>query len=191
MGTGKIASKFIKSLVESTAQKHRVVAIASSSDLKKAQNLRAQYPGLESVCYCYSSYPELCADQNVDVVYVATPHTLHCSNSILALRMGKRVLVEKPFAINTKESELMISLAKENGLFLMEAMWTRSSTLLLILLNLNNRFLPVANIILEHLDKIGPIRMIQGEFCMNFGIEDVKSRVLDPALGGGALYGLF
>ena len=125
MGTGKIATKFIKDLVEAKSQKHRVVAIASSSELKKAHELKNQFPVLKDVCYCYGSYAELCADQNVEVVYIATPNSMHCRDAILALRMGKKVLVEKPFSLNHKESELMVALATENRLFLMEAMWTR------------------------------------------------------------------
>ena len=125
IGTGKMATRFITALVEAKSQKHRVVAIASSSDLKKAQELRGKFEILKDVCYCYGSYAELCADQNVEAVFIATPHTLHARDAIQALRMGKKVLVEKPISINQKETEMMISLAKETGLFLMEAMWTR------------------------------------------------------------------
>lgn len=125
LGTGQIANKFIKDLVESKSQNHIVSAIASSSDLKKAIDLKGKFPKLEDACYCYSSYPELCADKNVDIVYVATPNSRHFRDSLLALNCGKHLLVEKSFTLSQKEADALILKAKEKGVFLMEAMWTR------------------------------------------------------------------
>lgn len=63
--------------------------------------------------------------QDVDAVYIGTPHTYHYANSLLALNAGKHVLCEKPFTSNAAELRSLISIAKEKKLFLMEAMWTR------------------------------------------------------------------
>ena len=59
------------------------------------------------------------------MIYVATPHPTHRDNAILALRVGKPVLVEKPFAMNAAEAVEIVAVAREKGLFAMEAMWTR------------------------------------------------------------------
>ena len=125
VGTGNVAKKFIQALIESKESKSHVVAIASSSNLEKAKDLKNQFSTLKDICYCYGSYAELCADKNVDIVYIATPHSFHCRDTIQALTFGKNVLVEKPFAINQNEASKMISLASEKDLFLMEALWTR------------------------------------------------------------------
>ncbi|MFN8515251.1 MAG: Gfo/Idh/MocA family oxidoreductase [Chloroflexia bacterium] len=61
----------------------------------------------------------------MDVIYIATPHPLHCENTLLCLRAGKAVLCEKPFAINATEARAMVGEARARGLFLMEAMWSR------------------------------------------------------------------
>lgn len=125
LGTGLIANKFVESLLNAQSQKHQVVAIGSSSDIQKAEDIKNKYKSLNDICYCYSSYAELCADPNVDVVYVATPNSNHCKNALQALNFGKNVLVEKSFSVNLKEAQSMVTLAKEKNLFLMEALWTK------------------------------------------------------------------
>src|SRR6266700_6260801 len=73
----------------------------------------------------HASYESLVSDPDVDVVYVATPHPMHHDNAVLALRAGKPVLVEKPFTMNAAEARDIVAVARETGLFAMEAMWTR------------------------------------------------------------------
>ena len=73
----------------------------------------------------HGSYEALAADPDVDVVYVATPHPMHRDNAILALRAGKPVLVEKPFTMTAAEAREVAGVARQHGLFAMEAMWTR------------------------------------------------------------------
>jgi predicted dehydrogenase len=65
------------------------------------------------------------ADPNVDIVYLATPHSHHFQNAMLALRAGKPVIIEKAFTTNAKQAKLLVETAKEKNLFLMEAVWTR------------------------------------------------------------------
>ncbi|NDF93535.1 MAG: gfo/Idh/MocA family oxidoreductase, partial [Actinobacteria bacterium] len=72
----------------------------------------------------YGSYEELVAS-DVDAIYVATPHPMHEPNTLLALNADKAVLCEKPFAVNAAQSSRMIALAKQKGLLLVEAMWSR------------------------------------------------------------------
>jgi dihydrodiol dehydrogenase / D-xylose 1-dehydrogenase (NADP) len=78
--------------------------------------------GFAGFARAYGSYAELCADPGVDVVYVATIHLLHFEHIALALSHGKHVLVEKPMAMNAKQTATVIALAKSKNLFLMEGL---------------------------------------------------------------------
>ena len=122
----------------------------------------------------FDSYESMANDPDVDVVYVSTPNSLHRENTLMCLRAGKSVLCEKPFAINAQESAEMIGLARQRGLFLMEAMWTR--------------FLPAIVKLREILSEktIGEVRMLIADFGFRTEMNP-KSRIFDPNLGGGAL----
>ncbi|NCV76586.1 MAG: gfo/Idh/MocA family oxidoreductase [Actinobacteria bacterium] len=116
IGTGGIARTFAKDLTEFTD--HQIAAVGSRTR-EKAETFARPYSA-----HACASYEELVAT-DVDAIYVATPHTLHASNTILALEAGKPVLVEKPFAINAIEAKAMIDCARSRNLLLMEAMWSR------------------------------------------------------------------
>lgn len=73
----------------------------------------------------YNSYEELATDPNIDIIYIATTNQLHMDNTILALNNKKHVLVEKPMAVNSEQVQKIIDTAKNNNVFLMEAMWSR------------------------------------------------------------------
>ncbi len=73
----------------------------------------------------YGGYEKLAADENVDIVYIATLTSLHCEHAILCMEHGKNVLCEKPLAVTGEEARRMVKSARDNGVFLMEAMWTR------------------------------------------------------------------
>ena len=73
----------------------------------------------------YGSYEALLGDDQVEVVYVATPHNLHCENILMCLQAGKHVLCEKPFAASPEEVATMYAAADEAGVMLQEGMWTR------------------------------------------------------------------
>lgn len=93
----------------------------ASRDLSRAQAFADRY-GFEKA---YGSYAELVQDPDVDLVYVATPHSHHYRHARMALEHGKAVICEKAFTANAAEARSLIDLARERGLFLMEAMWTR------------------------------------------------------------------
>ena len=122
-------------------------------------------------------YESLVADPDVDVVYVATPHPMHHDNAILALRAGKHVLVEKPFTMNAAEAREIVQVARENGRFAMEAMWTR--------------FLPHIAVIRDWLARgvLGDIVTVIADHGQWFA-EDPEFRLFAPELGGGALLDL-
>jgi len=118
ISTGGIATAFARDL--SYLNNHVVKAVGSRAR-QPAQDWAMEFPG----CKAYGSYEELVNDPDIDAIYVATPHTSHVANTILALNAGKPVLCEKPFAINADEARQMRDAAKQNNVALMEAMWTR------------------------------------------------------------------
>ncbi|MHB8380203.1 MAG: Gfo/Idh/MocA family protein [Acidimicrobiales bacterium] len=125
----------------------------------------------------HSSYEELVHDPDVDVVYVATPHPFHRDNAKLALKNGKPVLVEKALTMNEGEARDLVATARSEGLFLMEAMWTR--------------FLPHVVAIREILAQglLGDIVTVTADHGKWF-VEDPTSRLFAPELGGSALLDL-
>jgi predicted dehydrogenase len=117
IGTGWIANKMAEAL--HYVPQSKLYAIGSRS-LDKAQEFATNYN-----CKAYGSYEELLNDTLVDIIYVATPHSYHCANTLMAIAKGKHVLCEKPFAVNGQEVKKMIDAAREKNVFLMEALWTR------------------------------------------------------------------
>lgn len=169
LGTGGIARAFAKDL--SYLQGHRVAAVGSRTSASAAE-FASEFPGATG----YGSYEELVA-ADVDAVYVATPHTFHADNSLLALNAGKPVLCEKPFTINAKEARAVIDRAHELKLPLLEAIWTR--------------FLPHIQQVREILKSgvLGDIHTViadHGQFLP----EEIAPRLWRPELGGGALLDL-
>lgn len=164
---GKIAHKFAEGLrfVESA----NLMAVASR-DLNRAKQFCDQY---QCDTY-YGNYDELFQNESIDAVYIASPHHLHFEHTIKALKHKKAVLCEKPFAINSKQVTEMIACAKEQKVFLMEALWTR--------------FLPHIIKIKEHIDsnKYGEIEFIDSSFCFRANYDE-NSRLFNPKLGGGTL----
>jgi predicted dehydrogenase len=101
-----------------------VVAAASSSSVSRAQDFLKKVRAPTSA-KAYGSYAELVKDPNVDIVYVATPHSHHFQNTMLCLEAGKHVLCEKAFTVNAAQAKKLVETAKAKNLFLMEAVWTR------------------------------------------------------------------
>jgi predicted dehydrogenase len=118
LGTGGIARAFVTDL--QLADSGVVTAVGSRS-----QGSADRFADEFGIANRHVGYESLVADPGVDVVYVATPHPMHRDNAILALRAGKPVLVEKPFTMNAVEAREIVQVARENGRFAMEAMWTR------------------------------------------------------------------
>ena len=167
LGTGKIARAMALGLRDAPGA--QLVAVASRSDAG-AQAFGAEF----GIARCHGSYQALADDPGVDVIYIATPHTLHAENALLCLAAGKHVVCEKPFTMNAREAQAVVDLARDKKLFLMEAMWSR--------------FLP-AVLEAQRLiasGEIGTVQQLQADigFVANFPPEH---RLLNPALGGGAL----
>lgn len=167
VGAGAIAGRFAESLA--TLEGHELWAIGSRNQ-DKAERFARGFGAQQA----YGSYEALVQDPNIQVVYVATPHPLHCPNTLMALQAGKHVLCEKPFALNAAQAQQMIEEAKRSGLFLMEAMWTR--------------FQPSMVKVREILQSgvLGHIELVQAEFGFQANVGP-EHRILNPELGGGAL----
>lgn len=103
---------------------HKLVAVASSSSKDSATSFLSKVNAPDGV-KAYGSYAELVADPNVDIIYVATPHSHHFQNTMLALEAGKNVLCEKAFTVTAAQARKLVETAKAKNLFLMEAVWTR------------------------------------------------------------------
>ena len=170
LGTGGIAGVFATDLALTDSG---VVAAVGSRSRQSADRFADTF-GIERR---HASYDSLVADPDIDAVYVATPHPMHRDNALLALEAGKPVLVEKPFAMNAAEARDIVALAREKGLFAMEAMWTR--------------FLPHVGVIREWLAQgvLGEIVMVTADHGQWFA-EDRAFRLFAPDLGGGALLDL-
>ncbi|MFK4037732.1 Gfo/Idh/MocA family protein [Nonomuraea wenchangensis] len=146
------------------------VAAVGSRDLGRARALAATL-GAESA---YGSYEHLCADPAVDAIYVATPHAQHLPVAAAAIANGKAVLCEKPLAASMADAETMVRLAREAGVFLMEAMWMR--------------FNPLIRMIADD-ERFGEIRSVQASFGFAHPYDEAH-RLWAPELGGGALLDL-
>lgn len=168
LSTGAIARSFVKGL--EAVPDAEPVAVGS-----RTQQAADAFGDEFGIPRRHTGYEALADDPDVDVIYVATPHSLHRENSILCLRAGKPVLCEKPFAINRPEAADIVAVAREEGLFLMEAMWTR--------------FLPIMYQVRQWLrdGAIGDVRMVSADFGFGSRPGATKSRLYDPDLGGGAL----
>jgi predicted dehydrogenase len=170
IGTGGIAATFAADLELTDSG---VVVAVGSRRMDSADRFGERF----GVPNRHASYEELVVDPDVDVVYVATPHPSHYANAQLALRAGKPVLVEKAFTMNAEEARDLVAGARAEGLFLMEAMWTR--------------FLPhIAQIrgLLEN-GVLGEIVTVTADHGQWFA-EDPAFRMFAPELGGGALLDL-
>lgn len=119
LGAGGIAAKFAEAVNVYTAS--TVVAVASASSLDKAKDFASEHHAGDA----YQSYAELAAREDIDAIYVATTHNNHHEPAIIAIEAGKHVLVEKAFAQNSAQTELILAAAAKAGVFVMEAMWTR------------------------------------------------------------------
>ncbi len=169
LATGWIAELFTQDLI---AAGLKVAAVGSRSEAK-ARAFAEQF----DIAKAHGSYEALVADPDVDIIYVATPHPHHAEAALLALEAGKHVLVEKPFTLNAREARLIVDMAREKNLVVLEAMWTR--------------FLPHMKRIHEIIGSgtLGELRSLSAEH-RQFLPTDPAHRLNALELGGGALLDL-
>ena len=167
LGAGKIAGKFATGL--KNVENAHLYAVASRSK-EKAKD----FAKTNDVEKYFGSYEEMLQDENLDVVYIATPHVFHHQQTLLCLKHKKAVLCEKPFAMNRKQVAEMIATAQAENCFLMEAMWTQ--------------FLPHFKYVQQVVNsgKYGKIRNLKADFGFPAPF-DAEKRLFNKKLGGGSL----
>ncbi len=168
IGLGSIAHHFVKDLA--LVHDAELIAVASRSR-QKAEDFAIEY----KAAYAFGSYEELFRCKEVEVVYIATPHTLHAENSIEAMNHGKHVLCEKPLGVNTAEVCRIIAVTRKNKVFLMEALWSR----------FNPTIQQVVQLIQD--DVIGDISYLHADFAFPALHRDKNNRLLNANLAGGTL----
>ncbi|MBS45065.1 MAG: oxidoreductase [Nocardioides sp.] len=166
LATGKIARKVAADLA--LLDGARLVAVGSRSEAGAAA-LAEPY-----AARAHASYDALVADPDVEVVYVASPHALHVEHVLMALEAGKHVLCEKPMTLTRADTAALVEAARTHDRFLMEGMWTAT----------HPRVLDVVRRV--RAGEFGTPRHLHAElgFVVDVGDDD---RMLDPALGAGAL----
>jgi predicted dehydrogenase len=168
LGSGWIAERFIESVRAHTKQD---IAAVGSRSKERAKEFTSRM-GLEQA---YGNYEEFVAAEDLDVIYVATPHNLHHEGVMLALNAGKHVLVEKPIALNRGQTAEMVELARRKKLFFAEALWTF--------------YLPKFDVLRQLLETkaLGEIKSVYTDYGEYFTRDH---RIFDPKLAGGPLLDL-
>ncbi len=167
IGAGRIAEKFCSAIA--VVKGSEVYAVASH-DLSKAKEYAEKF----NAGKYYNSYEDLVKDENVDIVYIATPHAFHLEQAMLCFNNGKAVLCEKPMSLSYKQSAAMAGAATEKKLFLMEGMWSR--------------FMPSIEKILSLIkeDAIGKLQYLSVDFGFTAPY-DIEGRLFNKNLGGGSV----
>lgn len=172
LGAGWIATSMATTLNGMTQANLYAVA---SRDIKKAEAFAEKYSKTDNRVISYGSYEDMLADENVDLVYVATPHSHHFEHMKMCIEYGKNILCEKAFTMNAAQAKEIWRLAQERGVFVEEAIWTR--------------YMPSRKIINDLLDS-GIIGEIRSASCSLSYSNMHMDRMTNPNLCGGALLDL-
>jgi len=170
LGPGGIANKLADAVQRLTAGS--VVAVAS-----RDQGRAEAFAGRHGIPRAYAGYERLAADPEVQAVYIGTPHSEHAANALAMVRAGKHVLVEKPLVRNGAEADKLFARARETGVTVIEAMWTR--------------FLPHLAVVREVIasGRIGEVVTVLADHGQRFPFQP-EHRLYAPELAGGALLDL-
>lgn len=160
-----------------------MVAAASSSSADRASTFLKEVDA-PSTAKAYGSYAEFVKDPNIDIIYVATPHSHHYQNTMLCLEAGKHVLCEKAFTVNAAQARALIDKARAKNLILIEAVWTR--------------YFPLSIYIREQITsgRLGTVHRVAADLSVQFDpygethAQGDKHRMVNPELAGGALLDL-
>lgn len=164
LGAGWVATKAIAPAMHLAT--NTIVQAVASNDSQRAQALNP--------ITIHRSYEALITDSSVDAVYISLPNNLHCEWTVKALKAGKHVLCEKPFAMNITEAELMVQTAQDSGRLLVEAVWSRWHPRMIRMVE----YIKAGN--------IGELISINSSFTFPASIEGNYRLV--KSMGGGALF---
>lgn len=168
LGAGSIARKMAYTV---NRMENVTLYAVGSRDMSRAQAFADEF----SIVKAYGSYEELVRDEDIDLIYIATPHSRHYEDCMLCLENGRNILCEKPFTVNAAQAEKVLTFAERKGLYAGEAIWTR--------------YLPMRFKLDEILESgvIGNISSMTAN--LGYAIADVE-RLKKPELAGGALLDL-
>lgn len=168
LGPGWIAEQFVESLQAHTRQE--VVAVGSRSD-DRAQDFATCY----GIATAVGSYDQLVELDDVDIIYVATPHKSHLEHAVMAMDAGKHVLIEKPIGLNAAQAREITAKAEQSGVFCAEALWTL--------------FQPKWDVLRQVLadGSLGTVKSIHTDYGEYFADDH---RILESELAGGPLLDL-
>jgi predicted dehydrogenase len=172
LGIGSIAQHMGETLtlMHNAGEDVELYAAASRSP-ERAQRFADRF----DVPAVYDSYEDMLEDPQVDLVYIATPHSLHAEQMLLCLRHGKAVLCEKAFTANAVQAQEVLSLSEETNILVTEALWTR--------------YMPMRRMIYD-LVWSGIVGMPKNLTAGLNYVTAAKPRITDPALAGGSLLDL-
>ncbi len=170
LGPGTIARAFAGALL---THSHQQIVAVGSRTVQRARGFAAEF----GITHVHGGYEALVSNPDVEVVYVATPHSHHREHALLAIAAGKHVLVEKAFTRNAAEAREVAEAARAAGVVVLEAMWSR--------------FLPTADVLRQLLadGALGAVRTVEADHGQLIGAQDAD-RLHNPALAGGALLDL-
>lgn len=167
MATGNIAGAFARGLASSYRGE---LAAVSSRSIESAKKFASQYGDVEA----FGSHEELLAQEEIDAVYIASPHPFHAQMAIAAAQAGKHILCEKPMAMNKTEIEAIISAAQASGVRLVEAYMYRC----------HPQTVKVAQLIRDGI--IGQVSLVQAAFGFHAPFNE-EGRLFSKKLGGGGI----
>lgn len=165
MGAGAIANKMAATIIKMENVKGYAIA---ARDKARAETFAAEYGFTKA----YGSYEEMLNDPQIELVYIATPHSHHYKCMKMCLEAGKNVLCEKSFTVNAEQAKEILTMAEEKNLLVTEAIWTR--------------YMPSRKMICDIIDSgvIGTVTSLSAN--LGYELSAVK-RIWDPNLAGGAL----
>lgn len=176
LGAGTIIPDFLEASEEMDSME--VYAIfGQERDLPAMREYQEKY----NITCIYHDYEELLADENIEVVYVALPNHLHHMFAKKAIERKKYVIVEKPFASTYGQAKELVEMAKENGVFVFEA--------------IPNQYMPNFLKTKEMIEKVGDVKIVQmnySQYSRRYDLfkEGTVLPVFDPKKSGGALMDL-
>ena len=172
LGAGRIAQTMAKTLTMMADSPTYSAMVTPYAIASRSQDKADKFAATYHLPHAYGSYEAMLADPAVDLVYIATPHSLHAEQAIACMRAGKPVLVEKAFAANLEQARAVIDESDKTGLYCGEAIWTR--------------YMPSRAVIDRIIDsgRIGAVTGINANLCYSM---THKARLTDPNLAGGAL----
>lgn len=170
LAPGDIAKDFVRAVHTHTDQ--RIEAVASRS-VERAQ----QFAATHGIARAYGEHAQLVDDPDIDIVYVASPHTEHKRLALLAIAAGKHVLIEKPIGVTAQDARDIQAAARQAGVFAMEGMWSR--------------YLPQTDVMLQLFEDgvLGDVRLVLADFA-TIAPTDPTGRNYNPDLAGGSLLDL-